>query len=122
MTTRQIIERYFEAFGSGGDWASFLDPGLRFSTHTAGPRESLGRDAYIGSTTGFRSMVRGVELLHLTADDGTAAALSRYDLEAPDGRRFTSDVAEFFTVAGGLITGLAICFDPAPYPRPASEG
>jgi ketosteroid isomerase-like protein len=122
MTTRQIIERYFDAFGSGGDWASFLDPALAFSTHAGSPRETAGRDAYVASTAGFRSMVRGVRLLHLAADDGTAAALSRYDLEARDGRRFSSDVAEFFTVAGGLIIGLAICFDPAPYPRPVSEG
>jgi ketosteroid isomerase-like protein len=122
MTTRETIERYFDAFGSGGDWASSLAPGLRFATHTAAPRESEGRDAYLASTTGFRSMVRGVRLLRLVADDATAAALTRYDLEAPDGRAFTSDVAELFTVADGLITELAICFDPAPYPRPGSEG
>jgi ketosteroid isomerase-like protein len=117
MTTRQTIESYFDAFASGDGWERYLAPDLAFATRTAAPRQTAGRDDYLSSTTGFRSMVRGIEVVRLVVDGDQAAALSRYALTAPDGREFTSDVAEFLTVADGQITSLTICFDTAPYPR-----
>jgi ketosteroid isomerase-like protein len=117
MTTRQTIESYFDTFAAGHGWERFLAPDLAFATRTAAPRETAGRDDYLASTTGFRSMVRSIEVARLVVDGHEGAALSRYGLAGPDGRDFVSDVAEFLTVENGLITSLTICFDTAPYPR-----
>jgi len=117
MTARHTIESYFGAFAAGDDWERYLAPDLVFATRTADPRQTAGRDAYVASTAGFRSMVRGVEVVHLVVEGDQGAVLSRYALTSPDGRAFSSDVAEFLTVAGDLITKLTICFDTAPYPR-----
>jgi len=117
MTTRQTLESYFDAFARDDGWERFLAPDLTFATRIGAPRQTAGRDDYLSSTTGFRAMVRGVEIHRLAVDGDRAAVLSRYRLAAPDGREFSSDVAEFLTVRDGLITSLEICFDTAPYPR-----
>ncbi len=117
MTTRDTIESYVAAFAAGDGWERFLALDLTFATRIGAPRQTAGRDDYLSSTTGFRAMVRGIEIHRRVVDGDRAAVLSRYRLAAPDGREFPSGVAEFLTVRDGLIASLEICFDTAPYPR-----
>jgi len=49
---------------------------------------------------------------------GYRVASGRGASEQPNaGPEFASDVAEFFSVAGGKIASLAIYFDSAPFPK-----
>lgn len=122
MNTRETIESYFHALRSGGDWRALLADDLTFANRVARAKETAGKSDYLASTAGFFAMVTDVETLQLLVDGNRAATLSRYTLSTPDGRGFTSDVAEFLTVADGAIAELTICFDTAPYPQPlASE-
>lgn len=53
----------------------------------------------------------------MIVDGEKACAFTRYELQAPNGGRFTSDVAELFTVKDGRIETFSIYFDSAPFPK-----
>ncbi len=87
MSAREIVQAYFEELKQRGRWEAFLADDLTFTSLTTSPK-------------GAR-----------------ACALTRYQLQAPSGSRFQSDVAELFTVRNGKIAAFAIYFDTAPFPK-----
>jgi len=118
MSTRHTVEAYFEDLGSQGAWQAHFAEEMAFTSHGTPAKEVHGRAAFVASTRGFYGMIRGLEVRQLLVDGGRACALTRYRLEPPAGAPFFSEVAEVFTVTDGLIDGLAIYFDSAPYPAP----
>ena len=101
MSTREVIERYFEALAHTGKWEAFLADNLRFTSFASAMKEVTGRAAYLDSTRRFFSMVMSVDLRDLIIEGPKACALTRYQLRGPSGSRFQSDVAELFTVSNG---------------------
>jgi ketosteroid isomerase-like protein len=117
MSTNDIVQQYFEALAQKGTWQSFLADGLRFTSFTSPGKELTGKAAYLETTRRFFSMVVSVELRDLIVQGDKACALTRYQLQAPSGTRFQSDVAEVFTVRQGKIETFGIYFDTAPFPK-----
>ncbi len=117
MSTREIVERYFAALAQKGRWEAFLVDDLKFTSFTSPMKEVAGKAAYLESTRRFFSMVRAVEMKDLITEGAKVCALTRYELEAPSGARFSTDVAELFTVRSGKIDTFAIYFDTAPFPK-----
>ena len=111
------MERYFEELKQRGSWERFLADDLTFTSFTSPVKEVKGKAAYLESTRRFFSMVQSVEVKDLIVDGAKACALTRYQLQAPTGIRFQSDVAELFSVANGKIAGLSIYFDSSPFPK-----
>ena len=116
MSTREIVNRYFEELARKGQWESFLADDLRFTSLTSPVNDVKGKAAYLDSTRRFFSMVMSVELRDLVIEGAKACALTRYQLQSPSGK-FQSDVAELFTVKNGKIDTFAIYFDTAPFPK-----
>jgi ketosteroid isomerase-like protein len=117
MSTRDIVERYFEELKRRGSWERFLADDLTFTSFTSPVKEVKGKTAYLESTRRFFSMVQSVEVRDLIVEGGKACALTRYQLQAPTGTRFQSDVAELFTIRDGKIAAFAIYFDSSPFPK-----
>ena len=117
MSTRDIVERYFEELKQRGGWETFLADDLAFTSFTSPVKEVKGKTAYLESTRRFFSMVQSVEVRDLIVEGGKACALTRYQLQAPAGTRFQSDVAELFTIRDGKIATFAIYFDSSPFPK-----
>ena len=117
MPTRDIIESYFEELKRRGSWERFLADDLTFTSFTTPMKEVKGKTAYLESTRRFFSMVQSVEMRDLIVEGAKACALTRYQLQAPTGTRFQSDVAELFTIANGKIAAFAIYFDSSPFPK-----
>ena len=117
MSTKDIVQRYFQALAQKGVWQSFLADDLRFTSFTSPVKELTGKAAYLESTRRFFSMVASVEVRDLIVQGAKACALTRYQLQAPNGTRFQSDVAELFTVRNGKIETFGIYFDTAPFPK-----
>ena len=117
MSTRQVIERYFEQLKHRGNWETLLADDLSFTTFTSPVKEVKGKAAYLESTRRFFSMVQSVEVRDLIVAGTKACVLSRYQLQAPTGARFQSDVAEIFTIRDGKIAAFAIYFDSSPFPK-----
>ena len=117
MSAKETVWRYFDALSKRGEWESFLADDMRFTSFTSPIKEVSGRAAYLESTRRFFSMVRAVEIRDLMVDGAKACALTRYQLQAPNGAQFQSDVAELFTVRDDKIQAFAIYFDTAPFPK-----
>jgi ketosteroid isomerase-like protein len=117
MGTREIIQGYFAELQQRGRWESFLADDLKFTSFTSPAKEVAGKAAYLDSTRRFFSMIQSVAVRDLIIEGEQACALTRYQLQAPSGTTFQSDVAELFRVRNGNIVALAIYFDSAPFPK-----
>jgi ketosteroid isomerase-like protein len=117
MSTKEIVRHYFEELARKGNWESFLSDDLKFTSFTSPVKEVTGKAAYLESTRRFFSMIKSLEVRDLIIEGAKACVLTRYQLQAPAGSSFQSDVAELFTVANGKISALAIYFDTAPFPK-----
>jgi ketosteroid isomerase-like protein len=116
MSTREIVQRYFEELTRKGNWESLLSDDLEFTSFTSPVKHVTGKTAYLESTKRFFSMIRSLEVRDLIIEGTKVCALTSYQLQTPAGS-FRSDVAEVMTVANGKISSLAIYFDTAPFPK-----
>jgi len=118
MKTRATIERYYEALRSKSAWDGLFADDVTFTSFTSPNRRINDRAAFVEGTKRFYSMIVSFELRELIIDGDKACGLTRYELQPPNGGpRFSSDVAEIFSVKGDQITSFAIYFDTAPYPK-----
>jgi ketosteroid isomerase-like protein len=117
MPTKETLTQYFEELTQKGNWQSFLSEDLAFTSFTSPVKEVAGKAAYLESTKRFFSMITSLEVRDIIVDGSKACALTRYQLRAPTGAAFQSDVAELFTVEDGKISALGIYFDTAPFPK-----
>ncbi|MGH6951024.1 MAG: nuclear transport factor 2 family protein, partial [Vitreimonas sp.] len=118
LSTRAVVNAYFEALRSGGDWQAWLADDMAFTIYTSLVREVGGKQGYIEATRNFYSSIQTMQLRHVLVEGDRACAQTRYQLQPPSpSPAFTSDVAEIFTVQDGKIASFAIYFDTAPYPR-----
>ncbi|MEP6494471.1 MAG: nuclear transport factor 2 family protein [bacterium] len=118
MSTRHTIERYFDSLQRKQAWEPLLADDIAFTSFTSPPKIVTGREAYLQATKRFYSMILSVEVKDVLTDGSKACALTRYNLQPPNGGPvFTSDVAEIFSVANDKIASLSIYFDTAPFSK-----
>ena len=116
--TRETVQRYFDHLAAHEGWEGLLAPDLVFTSYTSPIKQVNGRDAFLTSTSRFYSTIASVQVRDLLVDGERACALTRYELQPPNGGpRFASDVAEVFSVRNGKIDSFSIYFDTAPYPK-----
>jgi ketosteroid isomerase-like protein len=117
MSTRNVIESYFKALEGKKGWESLLADDVAFTSFTIPNKQITGKQLYIEATKRFYSTIRSFEVRGLIVEGSKACALTRYELKAPTGAAFQSDVAEIFSVRDGKIDSLGIYFDSAPFPK-----
>ena len=118
MTTKETIQRYFEALREKQHWESFFADDIVFTSYTSPVRQLNGRETCIQATKRFYSMIVNVSVRDLIVEGDKACALTHYELRPPTGApAFESDVAEVFSVSNGKIISFGIYFDSAPYPK-----
>jgi ketosteroid isomerase-like protein len=117
MTTRDTIQGYLSGLKQKTSWESFLSDDMKFTSFTTPNKRVSGRAAYLEATKRFYSMITALEVKDLLVDGQQACALTRYELQPPNGEAFHSDVAEVFEVRDGKITSFEIYFDSSPFPK-----
>ena len=118
MTTRDIIQNYFDSLKQKSGWEAFLADEMTFTSFVSPIKRVAGKGAYLEATKRFFSMITAVEVKNLIVDGDRACALTRYELQSPGGPVFDSHVAEVFGVRDGKIASLDIYFDSAPFSKP----
>jgi ketosteroid isomerase-like protein len=118
MTTKSIIEGYFDRLKQKSDWEAFLADGMAFTSFVTPIKQVAGKGAYLQATSRFFSMITAVEVKDLIVDGDRACALTRYQLQPAGGPAIESHVAEVFKVKDEKISSLEIYFDSAPFPKP----
>lgn len=107
MDTRQLIEKYHQAWTSGDFVTAHacLADNLDFQ----GSIDTFSKsEDFIVALTQFTQMVKGVTLLNSFYDNQSAALLYDCDSATPAGIIRT---AEFFTVSNNKITAIRLVFD-----------
>lgn len=117
MSTRTVVSSYLDALKNGREWSHFFSDDMEFVSHVVPPKHVKGRSAFVESTRRFYSMIAGVDVIALIVEEDRACALTRYELQVPQGPAFATEVAEIFKVAGGRIASLDIYFDTSPFPK-----
>jgi ketosteroid isomerase-like protein len=115
--TRETLQEYFDALARKEGWESFLAEDMVFTSFVSPAKEVRGKGPYLEVTRRFYGSIASMQLRDLIVEGPKACALTRYELRAPTGNTFTSDVAELFTVGNGKIDSFAIYFDPTPFPK-----
>ncbi len=118
MTTKETVQRYFDALKQKKGWESFFADDIAFTSYTSPARQLNGKETCIQATKRFYSMIANVSVRDLIVEGDKACALTHYELQPPTGApAFESDVAEIFSVSNGKINSFGIYFDSAPYPK-----
>jgi ketosteroid isomerase-like protein len=112
MSTRDTIKSYYNSLKQKEGWESFLADEMTFINNG---KQLKGKDAALEGFGRFFSMVQSLEVKELLIEDEKASAVIRYALQSPNGKTFSSDVAEFITLNNGKFVSFAIYFDTAPY-------
>ena len=117
MTTRETVQGYFTALKEKRGWESFLSDDIVFTSFAGPVKRITGKNLFVEATKRFYSSYISFELRDILVEGERACVLTRYELRAPNGNAFSSDVAEIFTVKDGKINSFGIYFDSAPYPK-----
>jgi ketosteroid isomerase-like protein len=118
MTTKDIVQAYFDSLNQKSGWEAFLADDMTFTSLVSPIKQVTGKGRYLEATKRFFSMITAVEVKDLIVDGDRTCALTRYALQAPGGPAFDSHVAEVLKVRNGKIVSLEIYFDSAPFPKP----
>lgn len=113
MTTRETIQRYFDAIHAGG-WESFIADDFVFVNSNL-DRAAHGRAAYVEGAGRFFRATTKVEVKKLIVDGNDASVIARYQVRSPRGTTSLCDVAEVLSVRDGKIASNAIFFDTAAF-------
>lgn len=118
MSARATLESYFTRLERKSGWEELLGEEMVFTSFTSPIKQVKGKDPYLQATKRFYSMIRSLQVRELIVDGDRACALTRYELQPPNGGPvFSSDVAEVFAVHDGKIDEFGIYFDSAPFPK-----
>jgi ketosteroid isomerase-like protein len=117
MTTKDTIQSYFQALEQKKGWEAYLSEAMIFTSYVSPIRRVMGKAAYLDSTRRFFSMITSMELRELIVEGERACALTRYELQPPAGKAFSSDVAEILTVKDGKIERFRFSFLSKDHPN-----
>lgn len=117
MGTREAIQGYFACLRRKQGWQDFLADDVVFTSFTSPVKRVTGKGAYLEATKRFYGTIGTFELKRLIVEGENACALTRYDLQPPQGPTIATDVAEVFVVRGGTIQAFDIYFDSAAFPK-----
>ena len=117
MTTKDVIQAYFDSLKQRTGWEAFLSNEMQFTSYTNPIKRVSGRGAYLQTTRRFYSMIKALEIKGIFVDGEKACVLTRYELQPPEGAVFESHVAEVFEVRDDKIKSFDIYFDSATFPK-----
>jgi ketosteroid isomerase-like protein len=117
MTTRDTVQGYFTCLKQKKGWEPFLSDDMVFNSFTSTVKQITGKAAYLEATKRFYSTIISVTVKDLLVEGEKACALTHYELRPPEGKAFSSDVAEIFKVRNGKIGSFDIYFDSVPFPK-----
>ena len=119
MTTKEVVQLYFEKLKGNSDWQSLIADDIKFESPAP---TTFGKEAYIIAASRFFQMVEKVEVRHLVAEGAVACAWVDYALCLKNGKRSHCFVSELLTARIGQIISSAILFDTLALKTFTSQG
>jgi ketosteroid isomerase-like protein len=116
VDTRALLEAYYDGLSRNADWDSVLSDDVVLTGTVA--RESKGKEQFVNNN--FFRMVQSLTVKRLIVENENACAIVNYDLLSPNGKAFSSDIAEVWRAKDGRLEWLAIYFDTAQFQKETS--
>lgn len=112
MTTKKLLETYYDGFAQKGNWEIVLSDDFKFvggdMTKTT---PIMGKAAYIEVIKRFSRVFKTMRVKEMIVDDDRACVIGNYDYIFPNGKSINGDVAEIWKVKNGKLDTLTIFFD-----------
>jgi ketosteroid isomerase-like protein len=112
MTTRALIETYYNGLAKRAGWDAALADDFVFTGANPG-NGSRGKTAYAEVLRQFGRMFETVTVTASIVDGDNACVIATYGVVSPSGKRKTVDIAEIWSSRNGLLASLTIYFDTA---------
>lgn len=112
-STREIIQRYYDAINLKVDWQSVIAEDITFTgpgqiTHT--------KKEYVEATSRFLQVATSIKKIHeFIVENDKACVTVEYHLQSPSGNTSSCEVAEVLMVKDGKINSSCIFFDTAAF-------
>ena len=103
MTTKQLVQSYFQKVKEKSDWQSLIAENIKFESPAPA---TVGKEAYLIAASRFFQMV----VRHLVVEGDKACVWVNYSL-LKNGRKFDCLVCELLEVQRIQIVSSAILFD-----------
>lgn len=107
MTTKQLVQSYFQKVKEKSDWQSLIAENMKFESPAPA---TVGKEAYLIAASRFFQMVETLDVRHLVVEGDKACVWVNYSL-LKDGRKFDCLVCELLEVQRIQIASSAILFD-----------
>ncbi len=107
-STKEVIDRYFDAVGKKGDWQSLISDDMAFKMPAQTTR---GKAPYVEITGRFLRAVTGAAMKEIIIEGDKACVIAAYDLRSPKGNTSTKEVVEILSVKDDKIASSSIYFD-----------
>ena len=112
MTTKELLEIYYDGFAQKIGWDSVISDDFKFiggdMTKTT---PIVGKQAYIEIIKRFSQLFTNMRMKEMLVEGNTACVIGNYDYVFPGGKKINGDVAEIWKVKNGKLDSLTIFFD-----------
>jgi ketosteroid isomerase-like protein len=112
MTTKELLDGYYNGLAEKNGWDAYLSDDFQF---TGGdmlhPEPQAGKDAYATVLNRFSRLFHQVRVKEMIIEGDKAFVRANYDYVFPGGKKVNGDVAELWRVKDGKLHSLTIFFD-----------
>jgi ketosteroid isomerase-like protein len=112
MTTKELLDIYYNGFAKKRGWEDVIADDFKFvggdMTKTT---PLIGKSAYIEVIKRFSKLFKNMRVKEMIIDGDSACVIGNYDYEFPGGKNINGDVAEIWKIRNGKLESLTIFFD-----------
>jgi len=119
MSTKEIIQDYYDAINQKGDWQSFISDDITF---TSVGKITYDKKSYVEATSRFLQVVKSLKINEFIVEAEKACITVEYRLQSPTGNTSSCEVAEVLMVKDGKIYSSCIFFDTASFRSFMAQG
>jgi len=112
MTTKQLLENYYDGFAKKSGWESTISDNFKFvGGDMTKTNPVVGKQAYIEVINRFSRLFTSMHVKEMIVEGDRACVIGNYDYVFPTGKKINGDVAELWKVKNGKLDSLTIFFD-----------
>lgn len=112
MTTKQLLEIYYEGFANKKGWESVISEDFKFfGGDMTNKVPVIGKQGYIKVIERFSKVFTKMRVKNMIIEGDKACVIGNYDYVFPNGEKVNGDVAEIWEAKDGKLNSLTIFFD-----------
>src|SRR6185295_6726007 len=112
MTTKDILETYYEGFAQKRGWETVIADDFKFVGGDMTKTEPIvGKQAYIEVIKRFSQLFQNMRVKEMIIEGNKACVIGNYDYVFPNGKGINGNVVEIWNVKNYKLAELTIFFD-----------